>query len=580
METKALTIIDYIVMANSLVIVLIVALICSRWIKDAGQIFAAGGRLPWWLSGTSQIMTAVSAGTWTIWGSIAFCYGWVGISLNWLAAIGTAAAALFFVARWKRSLIKTVPEWFALRFNNTTRTILMSIWILFMYLAVAMQLYSVCLFISHVTPFSLNQVILFTGLLITFATTIGGLWAVTITNFIQAVILNLACFLLIPLAVNLAGGWSAVIDKTPDRFFNLAAPEATGYGFALLIPFMLVRVVTHSTQWSLVQHYISVPDEGTAKKSAWLCSALFFICPIIWLLPALIFRAIEPDFAMIDGHLSLQHAERAYAQMCIIVLPPGFMGLMLAAMYAATVSTLNSEFVVMASALTNELYIKYIHPHASDNRILKVGRMAIVMVGLAITILAILVQLMGGAVQVALGLFGVMTGPLGIPLLWGLFSRRCSRWSALYAAVIGIGASLFVRFGLPAMGIITTTGQLMTVNVAVPTMIMALFEFIRPVTGQTYEQINALFTRFAHPVRSPVTLVESGSVDLRIFGVIGLALVLMSTSMLIVLIVQTHQRFWVMMAFLILIVPGLLLISAGYYKTFFRKWQKTESDPD
>jgi predicted transporter len=75
-------------------------------------------------------------------------------------------------------------------------------------------------------------------------------------------------------------------------------------------------------------------------------------------------------------------------------------------------------------------------------------------------------------------------------------------------------------------------------------------------------------------------LVESGSVDLRIFGVIGLALVLMSTSMLIVLIVQTHQRFWVMMAFLILIVPGLLLISAGYYKTFFRKWQKTESDPD
>lgn len=574
MQTSALSIIDYVVMAISLVIVVMIALVCSRWIKDAGQIFAAGGRLPWWLSGTSQIMTAVSAGTWTIWGSIAFCYGWVGISLNWLAAIGTAVAALFFVARWKRSGVKTVPEWFALRYNDTTRTTLMSVWILFMYLAVAMQLYSVCLFISHVTPFSLNQVILFTGLLITFATTIGGLWAVTITNFIQAVILNLACFLLIPLALNRAGGWSAVIDKTPDHFFNLAAPEATGYGFALLIPFLLVRIVTHSTQWSLVQHYISVPDEVTAKKSAWLCSALFFICPVIWLLPAIIFRVIEPDFATIDGHLSLQHAERAYAHVSLIVLPPGFMGLMLAAMYAATVSTLNSEFVVMASTLTNEVYLKYVFPDASSKRVLNIGRLAIVLVGIAITLLAILVKLMGGAVQVAMGLFGIMTGPLGIPLLWGLFSRRCSRWSALFAAVIGIGASLFVRFGLPAMGIVTTTGQLMTVNILVPVVIMLLFEFIRPVTGNTYEQINALFTRFAHPVKSPETLIESRSTDLRLFGVIGFALVLMSLSMLIVLIVETQQRFWILMAFLILIVPGLLFMGVGYHTIFFQKWTK------
>jgi solute:Na+ symporter, SSS family len=557
--------VDYFIMIFSLCVVCLIAFVCSRWMKDASQIFSAGDDLPWWLSGVSQMMTAVSAGTWAIWGSIAFVFGWVGISLNWLAAIATAMVALFFAGRWKRARCSTAPQWFKLRYNEGTHQSIMGIWLVFMHFAVAMQLYAVCLFISHVTPLSLGTVVILTGVLITLTTTIGGLWAVTVTDFVQAVILNVACLVLIPLALIKTGGWSSFIEKAPEGFFSISTPNALGYGLAMLGPFLLVRIVQHSTQWSLVQRYISVPDERVAKKSAWLCAVLFFICPVIWLFPLLIFRTINPDFAMVNGEMSVKMAERAYAQLCLEIMPAGIMGLMMAAMYAATFSALNSEFNVMASVYVNDVYLKFKKTKVEDRKLLKISKCCTVLIGLCVTGLGLLIEHLGGAVQYTLSTYAIMTGPMGIPLLWGLFSKRTPKWAAAAAAIIGVVFSTVARFALPAMGYDADhhRGCLMGTNILVPVLILVITDIFFAVQNEEKQQVEKLFERFDRPFKKPLNA-EIKRVDLRVFGVIGICLFLQGLAMLIVALFVNENRFWILLIAGILLVPGLSLLAVGF----------------
>src|SRR5690606_23702988 len=101
-------------------------------------------------------------------------------------------------------------------------------------------------------------------------------------------------------------------------------------------------------------------------------------------------RVIIPDLA---------DPEQAYVAVCILLFPAGMMGLMLASMFSAAMSSLNSEFNVMAGVLTKDFYQRFLRPEADERHLMWVARATTVGVGLAVTTGALFVGNLGGAFE-------------------------------------------------------------------------------------------------------------------------------------------------------------------------------------
>ena len=110
--------IDYIVMGLYLAGILSVGFVLSKKVKSSGDLFAAGGRSPWWASGLSAFMTMFSAGTFVVWGGIAYERGLVAVSINLCYGVAALAAGYFLAGRWKNLGIDSPAEYVSLRFGK------------------------------------------------------------------------------------------------------------------------------------------------------------------------------------------------------------------------------------------------------------------------------------------------------------------------------------------------------------------------------------------------------------------------------------------------------------------------------
>lgn len=119
------------------------------------------------------------------------------------------------------------------------------------------------------------------------------------------------------------------MDKAPEDFFNLLNGE---YTIWFVLAFSLYHIFYIGGNWTFVQRYTSVESAKSAKKVALLFALLYIISPVIWMLPPMIYKVINPGLQGLD-------AENAYLQVCQLVLPPGLMGLMLTGMYFSTSAT-------------------------------------------------------------------------------------------------------------------------------------------------------------------------------------------------------------------------------------------------
>ena len=113
---------DYIVIVLFTMMILVVGLAFSGTGKNMKSYFAAGGSLPWWLSGLSLFMSFFSAGTFVVWGSIAYEYGWLSISIQWTMALSGFIIGYFIAPKWRETNSLTVGEFLGKKFNPSLKS--------------------------------------------------------------------------------------------------------------------------------------------------------------------------------------------------------------------------------------------------------------------------------------------------------------------------------------------------------------------------------------------------------------------------------------------------------------------------
>ena len=460
---------NYIVILLFSLMVLLVGVAFTRSGGNMKSYFAAGGNLPWWLSGLSLFMSFFSAGTFVVWGSIAYEHGWVAISIQWVMGIGGFFIGYFIAPRWRKTGALTVGEYLGNRFGKNLQQFYSYVFLIMSFLTTGAFLYPVARLVNVSTGFSIEWAIVSLGLLIILYTSAGGLWAVIVTDVLQFVILFAAVIIVIPLALAEVGGIEKFISHTPEGFFNLVSGE---YTWLFLGAFFLYNTIFIGGNWAYVQRYTSVRSPEDARKVGWLFGGLYMISPVLWMIPPMIFRVVNSELSDLEN-------EGAYMMICKAVLPNGMLGLMLGGMIFATASSVNTTLNMSAAVFTNDIFKKFFSP-VSNRQLMWTARISTAAFGLITIGIALLVPAFGGIVNVVISV-GALTGaPLFAPAIWALFSRKQTAFSILCTTLVSLSINVIFKFVTPFLPapwtISLDRAEEMFVGVCVPLLILALFE--------------------------------------------------------------------------------------------------------
>ena len=426
---------DYVVIALYGLLMVVVGLYVMRFNRGAAEYFRGGSRIPWLVAGLSCFMSGFSA--WTFTGAAGVAYR-AGIAATGLY-VGNAASFLLgyfvFARRWRRSRVTTVMEYLSDRFNPVTHQTFSWVTIAFQLFTSASTLYGLSLFVSSACGFPVTWTIIGAGALIVFYCVVGGLWAVVMTDFLQASILMPFCLVLVITSLARVGGIGGLIHSLPAGMKTLSVSGE--FGWIYLFSWTIMVSFGYNTS-AMAQRYFSVDDERSARRVALLCCVLFFAGAFLWFIPPMAMRVLYPDLRSVWPSLA-NPSEAAYAVASLTLLPHGLIGVMLAAMFSATMANLSAQFNLKSAILSKDVYQRLIRTSAGDRELLLVGWITTLLVGGSTTIMAVVMAASGKSVfQIMLTFNTLMSLAYGPPALLGLVVRRTPAWSGMASFLTGL----------------------------------------------------------------------------------------------------------------------------------------------
>lgn len=513
------------------VIILSIGMIFTKMgSKDGQSFFEGGGKIPWWINGLSLFVSYFSAGTFVVWGSIAYKYGLVSNGIQLTMVLAGLVASLFLVSRWKRTGSHTVAEYIRLRFGVKTQqfyTYLIMLHGLFM---TASVLYPVGKMVQLATPFSLETCIIIIGVIIILYTAAGGLWAVLVTDVVQFIVLAAAVLIVIPIAFEEIGGVTYFIEKTPPDFFNFFNSE---YSIVFAGAFFIYQTAYIGGNWAYVQRYTSVKNELESRKVGYLFSLLYLISPFIWMIPPMIYRVINPNLTGLES-------EGAYMLLCQKVLPSGLIGLILSGMVSATASKANTTINLVATVFAKDIYKSIFQANASESKLILVARIFTVLFGALTIYIAILVPRVGGIVELVLSVASIAGGALFIPIIWTLFPNRQTGFTLICTSATSLVINLALKlFAIDLIGFKLSRIAETSLGVGIPIVLICFFEIYNSIS-QVPKKDQLL--EFAHlNVNDEQTTTSDNSQNIFGVKVIAVAMAIVGTGVTLLGLIASNN---------------------------------------
>lgn len=506
-----LTSLDWLIVVISIGVSFLPAiLLAKRAGSSTAEFFTSGRSAPWWLIGVSMVATTFSTDTPNLVTNFVRENG-VANNWQWWAFLLTGMATVFFYARlWRRSGVLTDLEFYEIRYSGRPATFVRG------FRAVYLGLFFNCVIMASVNlaaakianvmlGWPMGKTLLICAVInIAFAAT-SGLWGVLVTDFIQFGIAMAGSFAAAYFALKQpeVGGLSGLIARVNPRTLSLL-PDFGDWGMTLS-----VLIVPLTVQWWSVWYPGAEPGGGSyiaqrmlAAKSERdaLAGTLFFnvahyaLRSWPWIIVALASTLVFPHlsdiartFPYVDPHL-IGH-DMAYPAM-LKFLPAGFLGLMVAGLLAAYVSTISTHLNWGTSYLVHDFYRRFLHAGADERHYVMVGR---IMTGV-LMILAGLTTYVLDSARASFELLMSVGAGTGLIYLLRWFWWRINAWSEI-AAMSSSFVIAIAFFVAGKMGLVIPSHISLLITVAVTTVIWIV------VTLMTAPTDRATLVRFYRLVR-------------------------------------------------------------------------------
>jgi len=504
---RTLAPVDYYVLVFYAVLVLGIGIYFSKYMKGAKEYFTGGNMIPWWVGGISLYMGNFSA--WTFTGASGFVYhtGLFGVLYFLTWSISYFIGYRITASRWRRSRVISPVEYTSTRYNVETQQLVGYVMVIGGILNRGIILMAVSKVISSTLGIPIEYVIIIAGTVIMLYTLLGGLWAVTVTDVVQFIILLVITLLVMPLSIKAVGGIGSFLQHLPP----LKLEHVYGgmkYNIHYLVAITIFNIV--NANWGAAQRYYSVKDERDARRVGLTCSLLFLTVPILFGIPPLAAHILWPDLSSVDFFSNyIKPEDLVYVGIVLKTIPNGLIGFFLAAMFAATMSTIDTTFNIDSSVISRDLYAGLINRNASDRQILRVGKMATLFLGfLAIAMALIYAKSQLGIFNLMVIVIALFNFPVAVPMAFGLVFKSLPRWSAASAISLGLLVSMVARFILNwSMGPLMYATAILTFMVLVASPLLAtLYRKSRAglaatLTGWTAIQFSIFYSHSLSPLK-------------------------------------------------------------------------------
>jgi len=448
--------IDGVLIVAYFVVVVAVGLAFSRRAgRSLQDYFVAGRGVPWWLAGAGMIATTFAADTPLV---VCGLVAQFGVAGNWLwwCMVMSGIFTVFFTARlWHRAGVLSDVELVELRYGGRAAKLLRGFRAV--YLALPVNL--IILGWVHLAMIKVLRITLgidpWTAMLLCFFVTVvyaaaGGLRAALVTDAVQLVIMMVAVIALAVFAVDKVGGVAALVEGAGRHFGSVdAAISVVPPLHAAWLP-PIALFTFFFVQWWAAWYPGSEPGGGgyvaqrifsTRSERDGVLAALMFnvghyaLRPWPWIVVGLASVILYPGGVQLDGRGDL---EASYAQAIVDLMPPGWLGLMLAGFAAAYMSTVSTHLNWGASYLVNDVYKRFVRPDASERHLVRVSRASTVLIFLLSLAVTSQMHSVGDAWRL---LIAVGSGT-GAVLILRFFWWRVSAVSELVAMASSLLASL------------------------------------------------------------------------------------------------------------------------------------------
>ncbi len=556
---------DYVMVVGYFAIVIAVGLYFRGYMRQAKDYFTGGNQVPWWLAGISYYMTTFSAFAFVAYGEVAYLYGWVAVTISWVAVPACLIAAFWIAQKWRRARVSTPVEFLETRYSPFFRQLFAWTGFPLRLADNGLRIYSLGVFVSVAAGLDIMAAVIVSGLVLLAYTFMGGLWAVAVTDFVQGIVLFVALLIIFPLAFVQGGGFEYLVANAPsvDYLSLWNSPYSLAY---VLATFVLIAL-NYNAGWGLVQRFYSVKDEKEARKVGLLAAGLHVIGPPIFYLPLMLTRDLLP---------ALESSRYVYVAMALELLPVGMMGIVITAMIAATMSSLSSEYNVLASVATRDIYSRLFKRDANERHLLAVGKLFTILIGLVIMGVGVIVVLYPDTplFSMMVTIFGVAVAPMMLPLLGGLVFPQLTLRGATFGFVVGLIVG-FSTLGIQTMYLPTLDGidpewitfqfgaYAIFINVGTTILAMAAWTLIETKNPAETSRIDAFFARMRTPLSADEIAPSTDETAPSPFFIAGAAVIGIGVLLLVSFFTLSTTGRWINLG------AGLALCLVGWL--FYRK---------
>lgn len=440
---------DVIVVVVYFFFLMLIGWLFRTFSKDTNDYFKGGGKMLWWMVGATAFMTQFSAWSFTGAAGKAFTDG-LSVMVVFLGnAFGYFANYLFFAAKARQMRVVTPIEGVRLRFGKVNEQVFTWAAVPYSILQAGIWLNGLAIFVAAVFKISMPTTIVITGLVVVLMSATGGAWAVIASDFLQMVIIMAVSFVASMVAIVKSGGIVPIFAN------GLPEQPLTGPGINYVGLFVIWVIASFAKQFMTTNNmidsyrYMCAKDTKNARKAALLAGVLMLVGPIIWFLPDWFVAANYPNTdAWNLASLGKSIKDATYYIFVHNELPAGMVGLMMAAMFAATMSSMDSALNRNAGILVRNVYKVFINKDADELKMLKIGQVCTLFLGAIIIMVGLFLNSFQNAslFNLMMMVSSLIALPMLIPALFGYFVKKTPDWAAWATILVGAAVSYFVAF--------------------------------------------------------------------------------------------------------------------------------------
>jgi Na+/proline symporter len=440
---------DYIVIGIYFVLILAIGVVFSRMAsKSTSDYFRGGGRMLWWMVGATAFMAQFSAVTFTGAAGKAFADGFAIVAVYIGNTFAFFAGWAFFSHRFRQMRVDTPTEGIRRRFGHENETFFAWALIVFSFLNAGVWLNALGVFTSAVFDADISLTIISIGLTVLFVSVLSGAWGVVASDFVQTLVVAVVSIACAVVALVMVDGPVNLIKNFPGGFLigpNMNYPLILFGTFIFFLPKQIITMMNlhDSFRW------LNAKDSFNARKAALLAMTLMGVGSIIWFIPPWAAATLYPDAPADYAQLGNKAGDAVYLVFARNAMPVGTVGLLMAGLFAASMSSMDSALNKNAGIFIRSIYQPFLAKRnklTDDKKLLRLSQLVSLISGIGVITAALFF-----ASLKKLSLFELMMSvstmvqvPMMVPLVVGIVVKKTPKWAPWATIVVGFFVSWLV----------------------------------------------------------------------------------------------------------------------------------------